>query len=215
MEVLQIQWVRLLDRGGVSPADAYPVFDHLVAAYAEPWRYYHTLEHIAETLKVLTKLLDQAEDAFAIMLACWFHDAVYDAQKHDNEAQSAELAMALLRPIGVAEVHLQRIDALIRATAHFDEAAIVGDAVLLVDADLAILGSAEVRYQRYANDIRREYAHVPDADYQQGRLRVLRNFLAQPQIYHTERMFAVGEEPARANLQAEIARLVDPQLLSD
>ena len=35
---------------------------------------------------------------------------------------------------------------------------------VLSDADLAILGASAERYAEYAADVRREYAHVPDAE---------------------------------------------------
>ncbi|VTS08776.1 Putative uncharacterized protein OS=Fischerella sp. JSC-11 GN=FJSC11DRAFT_4510 PE=4 SV=1 [Tuwongella immobilis] len=209
INILQIQWARLLDRYGVTPAAAYPVFDELLAAYAQPGRYYHTLEHIAEVLKVLSKLIDLAEHPADLMLAAWFHDAVYDPTAVDNEAQSAALARRLLAPLGLSEESLARIETMILATRHgaAESSQSVGDAVLLQDADLSILGSAESRYLRYAADIRREYRHVPDTEYRDGRLRVLQGFLNRAAIYQTERMAAVGEAPARANLEAEIARL--------
>ncbi len=52
----------------------------------------------------------------------------------------------------------------------------------------------------YAQAIRQEYAAVPDELYRPGRRRVLEGFLARPQIYLTERLRALWEAPARANL---------------
>jgi predicted metal-dependent HD superfamily phosphohydrolase len=61
-----------------------------------------------------------------------------------------------------------------------------------------------VEYRTYAEQIRQEYAWVPDADYRAGRQRALAKFLARPTLYH----FLVDlESPARRNLSAEIERL--------
>jgi predicted metal-dependent HD superfamily phosphohydrolase len=89
---MQTGWVRLLAGWTASPADAYPVFDRLVATYSEPHRFYHTLEHLAEMFKVAGKLADAAVDVAALQLAIWFHDAVYDPRATDNEERSAALA---------------------------------------------------------------------------------------------------------------------------
>ena len=72
-----------------------------------------------------------------------------------------------------------------------------------LDADLAILGASPERYARYAADIRKEYAWVPEPEYRAGRAAVLNRFLALPRIYHAEPLFAEGEERARVNLRAE------------
>jgi predicted metal-dependent HD superfamily phosphohydrolase len=207
LELMQTGWVRLLAHYGVEPAAAYPVFDRLVAAYSEPHRFYHTLEHVNEVLKVVGKLADVAADTSAIQLAIWFHDAVYDPRATDNEERSATLAGELLRPRGVPEPALQHVAAMIRATAHSPTAEVDADTAVLLDADLAILSAEERRYARYAADIRREYAWVDDAAYRAGRTKVLQSFLDRPRIYRTERMHAVAEEPARRNLLAEIKQV--------
>ncbi len=98
---MQQDWVRLLERYGVPPADAYPTFDVLVAAYSAPDRYYHNLEHLTEMFRVAGRLAPNTDDPAAIQLAIWFHDAVYDPRAKDNEVRSGELAMDLLDPIGV------------------------------------------------------------------------------------------------------------------
>ena len=204
---MQAGWVRLLARFDVSAADAYPVFDRLVAAHSERHRHYHTLEHLTEMFKVAGKLGDVATDPTAVHLAIWFHDAVYDPRAKDNETRSAELADELLRPLNVPDETLRRVGGLIRSTAHTPLDAVDADTVVLLDADLAILSAESKRYARYAADIRKEYAWVPDEAYRQGRAAVLTSFLDGPRIYRTERMFAAAEEAARANLRAEIASL--------
>src|SRR4051794_22476684 len=92
VEALQAGWVPLVGQYGVIPDAAYPVFDRLVAAYSEPHRHYHNLEHIAEMLRVVDRLSKFAADPDAVRLAVWFHDAVYDPRAKDNEKLSAILA---------------------------------------------------------------------------------------------------------------------------
>jgi len=204
---LQASWVQLLARFGISPVDAYPVFDQLIAAHSEPHRYYHTLEHLSEMFKVAGKLADAATDPAAVQLAIWFHDAVYDPRAIDNEQRSGVLAAELLSTLGVPEATFQHVAAMVRATAHNSTDASDADTDVLLDADLAILSAEERRYARYAADIRREYAWVDDAAYRAGRIKVLEGFLNRPRIYRTERMFTAAEGSARQNLLREIEQL--------
>lgn len=202
---LQQGWVRLLERYKVAPADAYPVFDLLAAAYSAADRHYHTLEHLGEMFRVATRLTSITDDPSAVHLAIWFHDAVYDPRAKDNEERSAGLAETLLGPIGVPRSELDKVARLIRATAHLADDRRPGDreTAILLDADLAILGAAEERYRRYAADVRKEYAWVPEAEYRTARAAVLERFLARPRIYWNDLIRDEGEARARANLRAE------------
>jgi predicted metal-dependent HD superfamily phosphohydrolase len=204
---MQAGWVRLLARWSVPPATAYPVFDRLVDAHSEPHRHYHTLEHLGEVFRVAGKLSDAETDPAAIQLAIWFHDAVYDPRATDNEGRSAVLALEHLAPLGIPTETLSHVAAMIRATAHAGRGELDADTAVLLDADLAILSAEQRRYARYAADVRKEYAWVPDEAYRAGRTEVLEGFLNRPRIYRTARMYAAAEEAARANLRAEIERL--------
>jgi predicted metal-dependent HD superfamily phosphohydrolase len=207
IESMQKSWVRTLDTFRVTPADAYPVFDVLVAAYQSPERHYHNLEHLGEMFRVAERLSAGVEQPAALQLAIWFHDAVYDSRANDNEQRSGELAVDLLGPIGVPGSAIERIVQMIWATAHKAEPPASRDTQVLLDADLAILGASPERYARYAADIRKEYAWVPDADYRAGRVRVLEQFRARPRIYFSQLLFEEGEARARTNLETELASL--------
>lgn len=203
LDQLQTQWVRFVGGFGVDPAAAYPVFDRLVAAHSEPHRHYHTLEHVVEVLKVVGRLSKLAADPVAVQFAAWFHDAVYDATRGDNEKRSADLARESLTALGLGAELIERVTTLIRVTDHRGSPP-GPDAAVLLDADLAILGAGEARYRRYADAIRREYAHVPDADFRRGRTAVLETFLARERIFRTDVMFLEAEANARRNLGAEV-----------
>jgi predicted metal-dependent HD superfamily phosphohydrolase len=209
LESMQNAWVKLVDRFKVSPVDAYPVFDVLVAAYSAPERHYHNLEHLGEMFKVAGRLAVHTDDVAALQLAIWFHDAVYDPRANDNEFRSGELAVDLLGPIGVPASTIERVVRLIHATTHHDANLPPPDrdTATLLDADLAILGATEDRYARYASAIRKEYAWVPDPDYQKGRSSVLSRFLARPRLFCHTIMFEEGEARARANMTAELQQL--------
>jgi predicted metal-dependent HD superfamily phosphohydrolase len=208
LDALQWAWIGLLQSYEVEPATVYPVFDRLVAAHAEPHRHYHTLEHVGEVLRVIGRLGRLAPNLRAVQLAAWFHDAVYDPRAKDNEARSADWAERELTTLGLPADDVSQVVNLVRSTAHFDGEQFSGpDFDVLHDADLAILGAAEARYRRYADDVRKEYAWVQDADYRTGRTKVLQSFLARSHIYRTDLMREEGEAAARRNMAEEAERL--------
>ena len=203
LDQFQRHWANLLGSFGVALADAYPVFDQLVAAYTEPHRHYHTLEHLGELFRVVVRL--PVVDPRAVQLAVWFHDVVYDPRAKDNEKRSADRVPEWLTPLKIPSAVMIRVAELVRATAHLSaEAGSDPDTIALLDADLAILAAAEHRYQRYTADIRQEYAWVPEDAYRTGRIAVLESFLARPRFFHTELMFTEGEAAARRNLTSEV-----------
>lgn len=190
----------------VSATDGDPIFRDLAACYAELRRAYHTLEHIHECLAHFDATRHLLARPIEVELAVWFHDAIYDPRRGDNEEQSARLAAGQLRAAGVDDQLVARVAELIRLTNHAQEG-LTGDAAVLCDIDLAILGAAPERFGRYDAAIRREYEWVPEAIYRRERARLLAGFLARPRLYHTPFFSARLEKPARANLVTALQRL--------
>jgi predicted metal-dependent HD superfamily phosphohydrolase len=81
------------------------------------------------------------------------------------------------------------------------------DMLMLLDADLAILGAEPGAYQAYVNGVRAEYAHVDDDQWLVGRSRVLQHFLDRPRLFATGYMHDTFEHRALANVEAELAAL--------
>lgn len=207
-ELLSETWRQLTARQGVVAPLAQAVLAELTAAYLEPARHYHTLEHIAALLRLLEEHKAHLIDQDALALAILFHDVVYDPRRQDNEAQSAAVARQRLTALGFGAAAIDKVAAYIEATQHGPEAEIVDpDLALLLDLDLSTLAAAPEAYRLYASAIRREYSHVPDAFYRSGRRQVLDGFLARARIYRTEPLHALWEARARANMSEEIAGL--------
>jgi len=206
--LLSATWHELVQRRGSGGPQAQLVLDELVAAYLEPTRQYHTLEHIAQLLRHLEEHGRAVADRDAVALAIIFHDAVYDARRQDNEQASAVLARARLTSLAFTDALIGKVARYIEATQHASALDVDDpDLALLLDLDLATLAAAPMEYSDYAQAIRREYAHLPDSFYQHGRRQVLASFLARARIYRTESLHALWEQRARANIMGEIAGL--------
>jgi predicted metal-dependent HD superfamily phosphohydrolase len=174
----------------------------LLRSWSAPDRAYHDAEHLSEVLTALGELADPVPRT--VRLAAWFHDAVYEPRRDDNEERSAQLAAATLPDAGVDPADVAEVERLVRLTATHDPAADDSNGILLCDADLAILGSSPARYARYVEDVRREYAHVPEPDFRAARAQILRGFLARPAIYRTTSGRDRWESAARRNLTSEL-----------
>jgi predicted metal-dependent HD superfamily phosphohydrolase len=184
--------------------------DLVLAMHRQPHRHYHTATHVMWVLRHIDDLAPtcQVGNLDAVRVAALFHDAVYDPMSSTNEADSAQLADTVLGGIGWRAPRRLLVQRLILATAHHVGSTPASvDEEVLVDADLAILGSSPAEYTAYATAVRSEFAHLADTQWRTGRTAFLGAVIAAPHIFHTEAMRHRREARARANLAAELAAL--------
>ncbi|HMN27102.1 MAG TPA: hypothetical protein PKE45_03015 [Caldilineaceae bacterium] len=202
----QERWSQLWQQFGVARPAA-ELFAELQGHYAEPWRAYHTAEHIGECLGHFDPVRGLCQRPAEVEMAIWFHDAIYDPRRSDNEERSAEWALAALAAAGVAMPVRHRVYALIMATAH-DAPPQTVDEQFIVDIDLAIFGQPPARFDQYEAQIRQEYRWVPELVFHSRRVELLRTFLARERIYSTDYFYTRLESAARENLNRSLARMV-------
>ena len=189
-----------------APSIPHAILDELVHAYSSPERHYHTLTHIQECFALFDQTSHLAAHPEEVELAIWFHDAVYDPERNDNEQRSAAWASAVIRQSGLSREIALRVSDSILATRHHGE--VTGaDAQLLVDIDLSILGRDPATFWRYEENIRKEYARVPEDVFRDERAKILRRFLDRSHIYYHKEYRERFEARARTNLERAIARL--------
>lgn len=209
MSIDATAWRNLWQELGATQAD-FGLLNQLIAAYSERQRHYHTLQHLRECLAYFDAAATLAPHPARVQLALWFHDAVYDPQRSDNEERSAAWAAAAVRHAGCGDEVGRQVEALVLATRHLEPGAPPPpdeDTALLLDIDLAILGAAPARFDESEAQIRKEYAHLDDDAFRAGRARVVESFLARPQLYATGAFRAALEKQARTNLERSLARL--------
>ena len=194
--------------------------EDLLERYEQPHRKYHTSVHLSEMLTALKTLYKRHHTATprAVLLAAWFHDAVYEANPGEDEAASADLARTVLTPLAstgsltnrevTAIAHLIELTASHQLADGIEEytsgALTRADAAFFLDADLAILAADSPRYTRYVAGVRAEYAHyAPDA-FTRGRAAILQGFLNRTAIYASDTAHLLWDAPARLNLRTEL-----------
>jgi predicted metal-dependent HD superfamily phosphohydrolase len=200
---LRASWLRGWHRVGAA-GDGDDAFGKLLAGYNEAHRRYHTIQHLSECLAAFEQAIHLAPHPAEVEIALWFHDAIYDVTRDDNEERSAEWATAELEAAGAPAHAAERVSALVLATRH-TAVRVTMDEQVLVDIDLGILGASEQRFAEYERQIRDEYAFVPSARFRRERRAILLSFLQRPRIYGTAHFHALLEEGARRNLQRAIS----------
>ena len=145
-------------------------------------------------------------DEASVIAAAFFHDAVYDVDADDNEARKRGVGRAGARRARVVGGPLLTRLEIVRATAGHEPTEDADEAVLL-DADLAVLGSDPAAYQAYVTGVRAEHGALDDEQWRTGRGAVLRRLLDRQPMYSTEAGRSRWERRARANMAAELASL--------
>jgi len=181
-------------------------YGRVIRGWSSWGRHYHTLGHLEACLGEFDQARDLAVNASEVELALWFHDVVYRTWVSDNEARSAALAADIMGRGGAESGAIERVNAAIMATRHQGREP-NGDAALVVDVDLSILGQPEEVYREFERNVRREYWWVPRRRYVAGRCAILETFLKRKSIYRYPEFHSRYEVAARVNLAAAIARL--------
>jgi len=105
-DLMPRKWRDLLRDWAVDPTLADRTFEEIRQQYAEPDRFYHTLDHVQCVLETLETLCSHARNLNAIRLAAWLHDMIYDSKSSDNEERSAEYAERLCERLSVTDGRL-------------------------------------------------------------------------------------------------------------
>ena len=140
----------------------------------EPQRYYHNLQHVLELL-VQCDPADLHYKEF--VMAIWFHDCVYNPSSSTNEEDSVLVLKKFSRETHLSDNIIESVSEVIRMTK--DHLLYLREgktdwAQIFLEMDLSILGAESGRYSEYSEQIKKEYSHVNDYEYE--RLKFLTRF---------------------------------------
>ncbi|MDD5649038.1 MAG: hypothetical protein PHF86_01275 [Candidatus Nanoarchaeia archaeon] len=145
----------------------------LSQAWIEPWRKYHNIDHLKEILNELEKWKNKSYPIQwdALVLAAFFHDAVYVPIRKDNEDQSISrfLANFINKNKSLHNIMSNKICQMIESTKFRKRPT---DPLLQIfwDADNAIFKEGIVKLTEYEKKIREEFKFYSNLDYKKGRL---------------------------------------------
>ena len=217
-------WHRAVAETGAtaSPEQVTETGEQLLARWQEAGREFHNLRHLADVLAKVDELSPEAHAPHLVQLAAWYHGVVFSAAGEaayarrggEDEEASARLARAELVALGVADDDAQRVHDLVLSLARHAADGSDMDAAVLSDADLAVLASEPQRYRAYLDEVRAEYAHIPQRDFLEARSAILDRLLARRSVFVTP-LAQPWEEPARQNLAAEQQRVTKELAILD
>jgi predicted metal-dependent HD superfamily phosphohydrolase len=181
-----------------------PDVERLLDAWGQAGRAYHNRDHLSAVLAVFDRHRELAARPDLVEMALWYHDAVYDPRRADNEEASAEWAVRDLKAAGFSPDDVLAVKGMILATRHRGHETFDGDTRLLLDIDLSVLAGSPEAFDTYEAAIRQEYKHVAEDVFREKRAEVLQQFVARERIYH---VICEMEGPARENLARSMGNL--------
>lgn len=227
-------FVRSLRSIGATASDeeiaAY--YSELIDCWCVANRHHHDIRHLLDMLKRIDTLAPEMTNANLVRIAAWFHGVVFSTSDLDvytrnggeNEIASAKIARKYLEQLGVDAKYQEQAAKLIiglKKPPKIDAEPTIGapkpdetstlemidiDQIALRDAHLGALAAEPQKYRHYLEDIRQEYAHIPQAHFLLARSQIVTKLLMRKRLFHSP-LAQQWEDPARENLEAELERL--------
>lgn len=159
---------------GISLDDAETLGEKL----REPHRFYHNVNHIADILSNISRLYpdnSNIKDKTILALAAFFHDAIYDPRRKDNEERSVEFFRKCISSGGCNEENAEAICQIILDT----KTHIPSSTLSEVFCDLDLYGLRHGNAERILTDefnIFKEFQFYDYSDYKKGRIAFLEGY---------------------------------------
>ena len=187
----------------------------LISRWNAKGRILHNTRHLIKTLARIDEIASTAHDPDVLRVALWYQGAVlnrsFDVFQRGTNSDEQEFsalyhARSRMEALGLSEDVISRIQELMMAlfTHRADPSDM--DAQVLIDADLGMLAASPQDFKRFRESLREECPDLCDMDYVRARRLAIKKILAREQIFHSPLALA-WEESARANLEAESAKL--------
>lgn len=187
----------------------------LISRWNAKGRILHNTRHLIKTLARIDEIASTAHDPDVLRVALWYQGAVlnrsFDVFQRGTNSDEQEFsalyhARSRMEALGLSEDAISRVQELMMAlfTHRADPSDM--DAQVLIDADLGMLAASPQDFKRFRESLREECPDLCDTDYVRARRLAIKKILAREQIFHSPLALA-WEESARANLEAESAKL--------
>jgi predicted metal-dependent HD superfamily phosphohydrolase len=209
------KWLELAEQIGISTYEAMKTFVVLDFFYKD--RPYHNWKHIEFCVNEWEKMVRNSHlpkdkpFAFMILVAFFFHDAIYQIDRNDNEKRSAELFVSFLKSERARErpepwmTPIFSADKLILAT-KLNVTNLNPEQELFRDTDWSILGQnwdTFCEYDRIVEEEFTKYFGVENKKFCIGRLKFFKDTLKH-RIFSSSYFFKHYEKQARENINRMI-----------
>ena len=203
---LRHRWESLCGQYTSDTAICQRLWTEIRRKYSGIFRHYHNLEHIEKLLEQAGEYRDQLSDPDVVEFAIWYHDAVFNVFRSDNEERSAQLAEKRLRELGLPEDKIEKCRMLILATKEHEVIGIYPDDDIkwMIDFDLRKLGSSWEEYSGNGRKIRKEFFVYPGFIYWKRRREYMKRYLDKERIYKTNTYYRLYESKARENISRDL-----------
>jgi predicted metal-dependent HD superfamily phosphohydrolase len=196
------EYLRIVNKQQNSKTLAQQCWDSVAVLYSDSSRHYHTLQHLANFYNELLRCKSDLNNWDAVFLSMVYHDVIYVSTAGDNEEKSADMASNHFKQFGFSQLFIDTCRQLIMATkTHKATHDLTTD--LFIDADMSILGVPLERYKVYVQQVRKEYAAVPN--FTERRKGFLKGLLGPDHLFITPHFYKLYEQSARYNIQQEIS----------
>ncbi|MBX2827193.1 MAG: hypothetical protein KTR22_03485 [Flavobacteriaceae bacterium] len=203
-ETLKEKFLNLMGAYTQDGTYALSCWMELESLYTQASRHYHNLNHLKHMIRGLEEIGgEKSMNTDALLFAIFYHDAIYNVKRQDNELKSADLMEKHLGETSFEGIAFCR--QLIEGTKLHESSN--DDMDIMMDLDLAILGQKAELYDTYCRNIRKEYGMYPGFMYRKGRKKVLKHFLEKDRIFRTDHFIENYEQRARENLNRELQSL--------
>lgn len=137
-------------------------------------RHYHSITHLVDILKSIEKNIHfnelTAYEKHVLVIAAFFHDAIYDVKKNNNEDESIRFFKTFHKGS-----HIEFVDdvcGLIEVT-KYRQRPFFKLKKIFWDADNSQFYKSFANFIKIDKEIRKEYPHVSDKDYKEARIKFL------------------------------------------
>lgn len=202
--------------GATAPIDSLQSeASDLITRWSEQTRYLHNTRHLINILAHIDELATTAHDPDILRVAAWYHGIAMnrcmgvhlkDVDPLALAAACVDLTCTHLHALGVSEDIIERVTELLLFLARHRAPRTDLDAQVLVDADLASLAVAPQEYKKLRENLRAEFADIPEIDYLSARCATIRRLLSFDTIYQSP-LGEAWESAARANLELELTKI--------
>jgi predicted metal-dependent HD superfamily phosphohydrolase len=176
----------------------------LIKLYSQDHRHYHTLEHVTTLFQLASS--HSIRLSIPQILAIWYHDAIYDPTRKDNEENSCKLLLQHHEGnSAIIKGYLNRAINIIMDTKYHKSDD--NESQIVLDLDLVGFGFDTETYDYTTELLRKEYSHLSDVVWKASRRLFLNDVLNCDYIFYTQFGRDFYEDNARRNIERELKNL--------